>query len=1056
MQERHAEPDWPRSGGDAAARIRGFDWAATALGPIAGWSDRLRLMVELVLASPLVSSLACGPECVLIYNDAAAALYGDRHPEALGRPLAEAFPAGWETVAPYYARAFRGETVRVTGEPLDTRDKGAMDDVFDALLTPVHEADGRVAYVHMTGSEIGMRQRAEERLRAAAAEYRYLFDAIDEGFCTIEVLFDEAQRPVDYRLLSVNAAFAQQTGLVDPVGRRVSDLVPDLEAHWFETYGRIARTGRPERFEDRAEALGRWYDVFAFPVGAPERRQVAVLFMDVLARKRAEEKTRESEARLRAFVTASSDAIYRMSPDWSEMRELNGRGFLTDTRSPSGSWLGAYIDPADQPRVTAVIQEAIRTRATFELEHRVRRQDGSLGWTQSRAVPLLDEAGEIREWFGTASDVTARKAAETALRASEERQAFLLRLSDALRSLADAVAIQDAACRLIAERLQVERAYYVEVDEARGIASVARDYVSEDAPSLVGEHPVASFSWSVDILRRGECHVVADTRTSALIPEADRAALAALRIIACAGAPLIKADGLVGALCVTTSWPRAWGAEEIELLREVGERIWSAIERARAEAALRDSEERFSQFAASSADALWIRDGETLTMEYVSPAIRTIYGVPPEALLGGVEHWAALVVPEDRDLALEHLRRARTGEAVVHAFRIQRPSDGAFRWIRNTDFPLHDPHGRVQRIGGIAQDVTEARLATEHAGVLLAELQHRVRNIMAVIRAITESTAERAETVPDYAQRLVGRLMTLARVQALLTRAANVGVGVTEVVRDELSAKARHESQYRVDGPDLVLSPKAAEVLTLAVHELTTNALKFGALAAPHGRVTVRWATFERRGATWLGFDWTEDGAPRADPPVPPRRGFGSELIEERVPYELGGHGKVVIEPGGARCRLEFPLEDGDSILETDAPQRATVFGGALDMAGEFDLSGRRVLVIEDDFYLAKDAARALRGAGAEILGPYPSEEAAHDALEQQRPDAAVVDINLGRGPSFKLAATLKDRGIPFLFTTGYDLEVIPPEFESVERLQKPVQLGEIVGVVARLVGGAG
>lgn len=121
-------------------------------------------------------------------------------------------------------------------------------------------------------------------------------------------------------------------------------------------------------------------------------------------------------------------------------------------------------------------------------------------------------------------------------------------------------------------------------------------------------------------------------------------------------------------------------------------------------------------------------------------------------------------------------------------------------------------------------------------------------------------------------------------------------------------------------------------------------------------------------------------------------------------------------------------------------------------MTGEANLSGRRVLVIEDDFYLATDAVRALQGAGAEVLGPCPTEATARDEMDEQRPDAAVVDINLGSGPSFKLAEMLKDRGIPFVFTTGYDPEVIPAEFDGVERLQKPLKLRQIVNAVSHLL----
>ncbi|MGU3467665.1 PAS domain-containing protein [Methylobacterium sp. C33D] len=404
-----------------AARIRDFAWEQTPLGASARWPERLRVMVEQVLGSPLVASLVCGPERLLIYNDAAARLYGDRHPAGLGRPLARTFPAGWATVAAFYARAFAGEAVQVAGQPLAARVGGAAEDVFDALLMPVRDADGQVMAVHMTGLEIGERLRAEAKLRTSEARYRDLFDAIDEGFCTIEVLFDGAGQAVDYRFLSVNAAFEQQTGLRDAVGQTIRALAPDLEPHWFETYGRIVRTGKPERFEDRADALGRWYEVYAFPIGAPERRQVAVLFKDILQRKRAEDRLRASEERFRAFVTASADVIYRMSPDWSELRVLEGRGFLADTVTPNDDWLSAYIDPADQPRLREAIRRAIRSKTMFELEHPVRQADGSLGWALSRAVPLLDDDGEIREWFGAASDVTARKRAEDDLRASEER-----------------------------------------------------------------------------------------------------------------------------------------------------------------------------------------------------------------------------------------------------------------------------------------------------------------------------------------------------------------------------------------------------------------------------------------------------------------------------------------------------------------------------------------------------------------------------------------------------------------------------------------------------------
>lgn len=799
---------------------------------------------------------------------------------------------------------------------------------------------------------------------------------------------------------------------------------------------------------------------------------VSGVSFDVTVRRLGDERLRTSEEQLQALFAASPVPLLVLAPDASDFTITAANdAYLTATRTKRDSLIGrrlfdVFADDLSRPGLhgsEALTQSLARVLASRRADtmERVRYDLGTPEqgfephWWLAINAPLLDAAGNISAIIHQVSRVTELHLAETAEKEYQARQAFLLRLSDALRLESTPDAIGILATRMLAEHMSVDRCYAARLSEAQGRGWVGPEWHAADMPPLLGEYRYIDFPASVRRLET-EPLIITDLSCDASMSDRDKRSIEAMGMQAAMTFALPRGmRDRAWAFAVGCRCPRAWSNDDRILVEETADRTWAAMERAQAEEGLRQSEERFAQFAASSSDALWIRDATTLSMEYVSPAIEAIYGVAAETILGDVRRWTVLIVPDDRGIAMDHLVQACAGQAIVHEFRIRRPSDGTFRWIRNTDFPLHDPDGNVQRIGGIAKDVTDAKLDAEHSAVLLAELQHRVRNTIAMVRAMTARTGEWAESVTDYAEAMGGRLLTLARVQALLTRAANMGAPIGDVIRDELAAQAGHEEQFSIDGPNLVLAPKSVELLTLAIHELTTNALKYGALATPSGHVTVHWATFETGRDLWLRFDWTERAAhsqPPPDPSVPRRRGFGSELVEERIPFELGGRGEIVVGSGGAHCHLEFPLREGGSILDTGAPQRAKVYEGLIDMAGGNDLSGRRILVVEDDYYLATDAARALQGAGAAVLGPFATESAARNEINEQRPDAAVVDINLGSGASFTLAASLQDRDIPFIFTTGYDSEIIPAAFDRVERLQKPLQLRQIVGAVSKLL----
>ena len=161
----------------------------------------------------------------------------------------------------------------------------------------------------------------------------------------------------------------------------------------------------------------------------------------------------------------------------------------------------------------------------------------------------------------------------------------------------------------------------------------------------------------------------------------------------------------------------------------------------------------------------------------------------------------------------------------------------------------------------------------------------------------------------------------------VLTRSPSEGVNLESMIRDELLAQAAQEERIDVGGPEVSLSPKAAEVLTLSIHELATNAVKYGALSASEGRISVRWTTFDRFGRASVRLVWEETGV-RVAAAAPRREGFGTELIESRVPYELKGSGVLHFRPGGVQCVIEFPLAPGESILQTSAPVSDTLGGG--------------------------------------------------------------------------------------------------------------------------------
>ena len=652
-----------------------------------------------------------------------------------GHRLRERFP----DVADHWSAQF--DRVLAGGTPVTlTHESSRQALVLEIIMVPLSHGDGERAILIRT-RDVSAEHAAHALGRAADARYKQLFEAIDEGFCVIQVIFDDDGRPVDYRFLEANRALVEHTGLIDPVGKTMRSFEPAIEDQWPETYGRIARTGVPERFESESAVMGRWFDVFAFPIGETAPHLVGVLFEDVGERKRMEIALRHSENRLQSLIEATSDLIFRMNPEGTLMEQVGGKQLLGPVDEAS-NWIVDFVPDPDRETVQQALNTAIRNRQPIAIEHRVRTADGAISWLSSRAVPVLDEDGRITEWFGMATDITQRRDTEQQL----AHGAQMLRLA-----------------------------------------------------SEIGK--VGLWDWNV----------------------------------------------------------------------ETGEIVWS--------------EERFR-------------------ME----------GYEPDEVVPTFELWAERIYADDRDGAEAKIANARdSGEEYVDEYRV-RHTNGDVRWLNARGRFLYDERGNPVRMLGAMVDTTERRREEEWQKLLVAELQHRVRNLIGMVRSVARLSAPSHRHVDDYVDHLIGRLQAMGRTQSTLTRSPGRNVDLAELVSEELLVHAAQPHQYHVDGPAVALSPHAAEIVTLAIHELATNSIKYGALG-DSGYIRIVWATEDREGASWVCLRWQETTTLRKSKAT--RKGFGRRLIEERVPYELDGEGRFSLHDTGVLAELEFPLSDGGSILET-------------------------------------------------------------------------------------------------------------------------------------------
>ena len=331
----------------------------------------------------------------------------------------------------------------------------------------------------------------------------------------------------------------------------------------------------------------------------------------------------------------------------------------------------------------------------------------------------------------------------------------------------------------------------------------------------------------------------------------------------------------------------------------------------------------------------------------------------------------------------------------------------------------------------------ERARAHDRDKLLMAELDHRVKNTLANIQALVTQSSRSADSLKIFVEGLDRRIHSMARAHSLLTQSRWEGVSVDGLLREELEPYAQVLGNVVLVGVDAVLTPKSALALSLAVHELATNAAKFGAFSRAGGKVTVNW----RIGAEGtISLLWTESDGPAVEPPT--RRGFGTNLIERALALETGGRATINYLRGGVVCEIILPALSLVPLAAT--PKPVSVELAIEDVVTDIPASPR-ILIVEDSFLVVLALEGMCEELGWQIVGPATRLDQALALARSETFDAAMLDVNLDGEMSWPVATVLAERGIPFAFSTGYDeTTILPHDLVGTPVLSKPYRSEDV------------
>jgi PAS domain S-box-containing protein len=366
--------------------------------------------------------------------------------------------------------------------------------------------------------------------------------------------------------------------------------------------------------------------------------------------------------------------------------------------------------------------------------------------------------------------------------------------------------------------------------------------------------------------------------------------------------------------------------------------------------------------------------------------------------------------------------------------RIIRPN-GEERWCFVVAAATFDSEGRLSQISGVTLDIHDRKLTEQRQALLAREVDHRARNALALVTTIVRMT--RSDNVGGYIAAVEGRVRALAHCHDLLAQARWQGADIARLIGEELAPYSGGDpARVAMAGPAIILDSNRAQTISLAVHELATNAAKHGGLSVPQGKIAVDWSIVNGT----LNIDWREQDGPPVVTPV--RMGFGSKIIDASVSAQLGD-AHFDWRPNGLYCRISIPLLAMENIVSLNTVETAQPSSASPTML--------HILVLEDEPLIAMATCDLIEELGHFVIGPFFNLAASRAALAG-RLDAAILDVNLGGDEAYPIAEELAARGVPFMFMTGYGQESVDKRFRQHPILQKPVVRSELKAAIVNLV----